>query len=82
MYFDNEDAVSSCIEQMTKEIWKVIRLVLAKEAQDADVKEGVEKAKYLHLYIDSYESREYKKMPPSSIWLAREMVEAVQDLID
>lgn len=82
MYFDNEDAVSSCIEDLTREIWIVIRLVLAQEARQEDILGALEKAKYLRLYISSYESRGYGKLPHSSIWLANEMVEAVSDLMD
>lgn len=82
MYFDNETEASYCIEEMTREIWKVIRLVLAQEARQDDVRGAVEKAKYLRLYIASYESRNYSRLPESSLWLAKEMVEAVVDLID
>lgn len=82
MYFENEDAVASCIEDLTREIWIVIRLVLAKEARQEDVKGAKERAKYLRLYINSYESREYNKLPTSTVWLANEMVDAVKDLID
>lgn len=67
---------------MTREIWRVIRLVLVQEAREEDVRGAAEKAKYLRLYIDSYESRNYSRLPESSIWLAKEMVEAVVDLID
>lgn len=82
MYFNNETEASVFIEEMTREIWKVIRLVLAQEAGEEDIRGAAEKAKYLRLYIDSYESRNYSRLPESSIWLAKEMVEAVVDLID
>ena len=82
MYFNNETEASFIIEEMTREIWKVIRLVLVQEAREEDVRGAAEKAKYLRLYIDSYESRNYSRLPESSIWLAKEMVEAVVDLID
>lgn len=82
MHFNNETEASFIIEEMTREIWKVIRLVLVQEAREEDVRGAAEKAKYLRLYIDSYESRNYSRLPESSIWLAKEMVEAVVDLID
>lgn len=82
LYFDNENEASFCIEEMTREIWKVIRLVLAQEARQEDIRGATEKAKYLRLYIASYESRNYSMLPESSIWLAKEMIEAVVDLID
>ncbi|ASR75595.1 hypothetical protein SEA_MILDRED21_237 [Streptomyces phage Mildred21] len=82
MHFNNETEASFIIEEMTREIWRVIRLVLVQEAREEDVRGAAEKAKYLRLYIDSYESRNYSRLPESSIWLAKEMVEAVVDLID
>ena len=82
MQCNNETEASFIIEEMTREIWRVIRLVLVQEAREEDVRGAAEKAKYLRLYIDSYESRNYSRLPESSIWLAKEMVEAVVDLID
>lgn len=82
MYYDNEDAICKCIEDTIKEIWIVIRLVLGREARQSDIEKAVEQAGYLRLYICSYEAREYNKLPATSIWLAKEVAEAVEDLID
>ncbi|QNN98435.1 hypothetical protein SEA_LILMARTIN_226 [Streptomyces phage LilMartin] len=82
MYFDNEVTVSTCIEDLTREIWSVIRKVLTKTASEDDIKGAAEKANYLRLYINTYESKRYRSLNESSVWLAKEVVEAVIDLID
>jgi hypothetical protein len=82
LYFDNEIAVSIFIEDLTREIWHVIRKVLNGTATEQDLKGAAEKNKYLRLYIHSYESRYYSYLNDSSLWLAKEVSDAVTDLID
>ncbi|AXH70101.1 hypothetical protein HWB80_gp083 [Streptomyces phage Karimac] len=82
MHFDNEVAVSIYIEDLTRDIWRVIRLVLAHEATQEDIRGAEENAKYLRLYLSSYDSRRYSYLPDSTVWLANEVADAVDDLID
>lgn len=82
MYFDNETTVSACIEDLTREIWATLRKVLSKTASEDDIRGAAEKAKYLRLYLDTYETRRYSGLNESSVWLANEVIDAVIDLID
>lgn len=82
MYFDNESETVACIEQLTKEIWITIRKVLQATAGKDEIAGAAERAKFLRLYIDRYDARGFTRLPESTVWIAREVAEAVEDLID
>lgn len=82
MYFDNEAETVACIEQLTKEIWITIRKVLKASADKYEIAGAAERAKFLRLYIDRYAARGFTMLPESTVWIAREVTEAVEDLID
>lgn len=57
-------------------------MVLQSSASAEDISGAAERAKFLRLYIDRYASKGYSKLPESTVWLASEVAEAVEDLID
>lgn len=82
MYVENDEEVSRCIKDLTKEIWNTIKMVLRSSATSEQVSDAASRAKFLRLYIDRYRFKGYRSLTETEIWLAKEVAEAVEDLID
>lgn len=82
MYFEDESSTSQCIEDLTKEIWTTIKMVLKSTATSAEIAGAAERAKFLRLYLDRYRNRRFNSLSETEIWLAQEVADAVEDLID
>lgn len=82
MYVENDEEVSRCIESLTKEIWTTIKMVLRSTATSDQISDAASRAKFLRLYIDRYRFKGYSSLTETEIWLAKEVAEAVEDLID
>lgn len=82
MYVENDEEVSHCIEELTKEVWATIRMVLKSTATSEQISDAASRAKFLRLYIDRYDFKGYSSLTATEIWLAKEVAEAVEDLID
>jgi hypothetical protein len=80
MYFEDEPSTAQCIKDLTKEIWVTIKMVLRSEATPEEI--SGERAKFLRLYIDRYHSKDMDALTETEIWLAQEVADAVEDLID
>jgi|ERR1041384_2080549 hypothetical protein len=82
MYFDDEYSTAECIKDLTKSIWITIKLVLRSEATPEEISGAAEKAQFLRLYITRYHNKRMTALTDTEIWLAQEVAEAVEDLID
>jgi len=82
MYFDDEYSTAECIKDLTKSIWITIKLVLRSEATPEEISGAAEKAQFLRLYINRYQVKRMTTLTETEIWLAQEVAEAVEDLID
>lgn len=82
MYFEDESSTSQCIEDLTKEIWVTIKMVLKSTATSTEIAGAAERAKFLRLYIDRYRVKRFTKLTDTELWLAQEVADAVEDLID
>ncbi|AYB71034.1 hypothetical protein SEA_YABOI_241 [Streptomyces phage Yaboi] len=82
MYFEDEPSTAQCIKDLTKEIWVTIKMVLRSEATPEEISGAAERAKFLRLYIDRYHSKDMDALTETEIWLAQEVADAVEDLID
>jgi hypothetical protein len=82
LYFEDESSTSQCIEDLTRDIWATIRVVLKSNATSAEIAGAVERAKFLRLYIDRYRARKFNRLTDTELWLAQEVADAVEDLID
>lgn len=82
MYVENDAEVSHCIKELTREVWVTIRMVLKSEASHDEIVDAATRAKFLRLYIDRYRVKEFSTLTDTELWLAQEVAEAVEDLID
>ncbi|AIW02687.1 hypothetical protein SEA_EVY_217 [Streptomyces phage Evy] len=82
MYVENDTEVSHCIKELTREIWATIKMVLRSEATVEQIYEAASRAKFLRLYIDRYRVKEFTSLTDTELWLAQEVADAVEDLID
>lgn len=82
MYTKSDAEVATCIEDLTKEIWTTVKLVLKSSATKEQIYEAASRAKFLRLYIDVYQYQGFNTLTVTELWLAREVAEAVEDLID
>jgi hypothetical protein len=82
VYFESDEEVSRCIENLTREIWTTIKMVLKSTATSEQISDAASRAKFLRLYIDRYKSKGFDSLTETEIWLAKEVAEAVEDLID
>lgn len=82
MYVENDAEVSHCIKELTREIWITIRMVLKAEATKDEISSAAHRAKFLRLYIDIYRVKDYDFLTDTELWLAQEVADAVEDLID
>lgn len=82
MYVENDTEVSHCIKELTREIWSTIKMVLKSTATAEQIQDAACRAKFLRLYIDRYCVKEFNSLTDTELWLAGEVAEAVQDLID
>lgn len=82
MYVENDTEVSHCIKELTREIWSTIKMVLKSTATQEQIQDAACRAKFLRLYIDRYRVKEFNSLTDTELWLAEEVAEAVQDLID
>ncbi|WXW92694.1 hypothetical protein SEA_ENYGMA_246 [Streptomyces phage Enygma] len=82
MYFDDEYSTAECIKDLTRHIWITIKLVLRSEATPEEIAGAAERAKFLRLYINRYHRKRMTALTETEIWLAQEVAEAVEDLID
>ncbi|UMO76383.1 hypothetical protein SEA_TOMAS_239 [Streptomyces phage Tomas] len=82
MFFEDETSTSQCIEELTREIWETIKMVLKSTATSDEIAGAAERAKFLRLYIERYRSKKFKSLTDTELWLAQEVADAVEDLID
>lgn len=82
MYVENDAEVSHCIKELTREVWLTIRMVLKGEASQDEISDAATRAKFLRLYIDRYRVKGFEVLTDTELWLAQEVAEAVEDLID
>ncbi|ASR77648.1 hypothetical protein SEA_PARADIDDLES_219 [Streptomyces phage Paradiddles] len=82
MYVENDTEVSHCIKELTREIWVTIKMVLRSEATVEQIYDAASRAKFLRLYIDRYRVKEFTSLTETELWLAQEVADAVEDLID
>ncbi|QGH76489.1 hypothetical protein SEA_DAUBENSKI_221 [Streptomyces phage Daubenski] len=82
MYFEDESSTAQCIEDLTREIWATIKLVLKSQATPSEIAGAAERAKFLRLYITRYRDRNFSGLTDTELWLAQEVADAVEDLID
>lgn len=78
----NDTEVSRCIKELTKEIWSIIKMVLKATASPQEIEEAACRAKFLRLYIERYRVKQFNSLTDTELWLAGEVAEAVEDLID
>ncbi|ASR77447.1 hypothetical protein FDI36_gp074 [Streptomyces phage NootNoot] len=82
MYVENDTEVSHYIKELTREIWVTIKMVLRSEATVEQIYDAASRAKFLRLYIDRYRVKEFTSLTETELWLAQEVADAVEDLID
>jgi hypothetical protein len=82
LYVENDTEVSHCIKELTREIWVTIKMVLRSEATVEQIYDAASRAKFLRLYIDRYRVKEFTSLTETELWLAQEVADAVEDLID
>jgi hypothetical protein len=82
VYVENDAEVSHCIKELTREIWSTIKMVLKATATPIQIRDAACRAKFLRLYIDTYQVKEFDSLTDTELWLAGEVAEAVEDLID
>jgi dsDNA-specific endonuclease/ATPase MutS2 len=82
VYVESDTEVSFCIKQLTKEIWATIKMVLKSTATAEEIDDAAARAKFLRLYIERYRTKRFNSLTDTELWLATEVAEAVQDLID
>ncbi|WNM73449.1 hypothetical protein SEA_PINKIEPIE_227 [Streptomyces phage PinkiePie] len=57
-------------------------MVLRSEATVEQIYDAASRAKFLRLYIDRYRVKEFTSLTETELWLAQEVADAVEDLID
>jgi hypothetical protein len=82
VYFEDESSTAQCIVDLTREIWATIKLVLKSQADEREIASAAERAKFLRLYIDRYRAQRFSALTDTELWLAQEVADAVEDLID
>lgn len=82
MYVESDEDVSQCIRDLTKEIWATIKMVLRAQATSEQISDAASRAKFLRLYIDRYRFKRFDSLTDTELWLAQEVADAVEDLID
>lgn len=82
MYVENDAEVSHCIKELTRDVWITIRMVLKAKATRDEISEAAHRAKFLRLYIEIYRAKEFDSLTDTELWLAQEVADAVEDLID
>ncbi|QBP30972.1 hypothetical protein KNU49_gp082 [Streptomyces phage EGole] len=82
MYVESDEDVSQCIKDLTKEIWSTIKMVLKSQAASDEISDAASRAKFLRLYIERYRFKRFDSLTETELWLAQEVADAVEDLID
>ena len=82
MYFEDESSTARCIEELTKEIWETIKMVLKSTATSDEIAGAAERAQFLRLYIQRYRTKNFTSLTETELWLSQEVADAVEDLID
>lgn len=81
MIVKNEASTCFCIELVSKDIWNVLRRVNETQLSEKETEDILVMSKYLKLLLDKYEDSRFSRMTEVDLWLAREIVNAVDELI-
>jgi NADPH-dependent 7-cyano-7-deazaguanine reductase QueF-like protein len=66
---------------VSKDIWNVLRRVNETQLSEKETEDILVMSKYLKLLLDKYEDSRFSRMTEVDLWLAREIVNAVDELI-
>lgn len=78
---DQEQVLCNAVSELIKFTWDILYGTIGGVTNDVDELRARTLGKELSLLVDSYENNNETCLPETTLWLAKEVIQAVEDIL-